>query len=286
MEIILSFDVDRTLVDRNETSHGIRDSIAKALHEAETSDLVGVVLNTGRDLAALREFDASLGIELDAFFLSGRGERLQGQVKAHHTSVLSMELIATASKASRVYGVPFLDIKTAQGVVQIVLREAEVSFGTQKPADWYQVTRPRVLDWNDNETLEIIEYLQPLRLEIPCKRSRLKTLQTMLAVSHSHSLEILPVHQDFSDRGLVHWAFLQVLSPIQSHNKGTALKAYVEKINPAATVVHFGDSDSQHNSDVLVAEALPGAKYVHVDWESGEKFKIEETIVGEIRRYL
>jgi HAD superfamily hydrolase (TIGR01484 family) len=54
MHTIMSFDVDRTLVDRNKSCHQLTPQVREALLQAAETPGVAVILNTGRDLGALR----------------------------------------------------------------------------------------------------------------------------------------------------------------------------------------------------------------------------------------
>ena len=71
MHTFMSFDVDRILVDRNRSCHQLTPQVREALLQVTETPGVAVILNTGRDLGALREFDMKFGKTLDAFFSLG-----------------------------------------------------------------------------------------------------------------------------------------------------------------------------------------------------------------------
>lgn len=286
MQTILSFDVDRTLVDRKKNSHTIAAPIRAAVLEAADTTDVRVVLNTGRDFGALKEIDFEFGRPLDAFFLSGRGERIDSKVSVNKDAVFGPEVISRLFDSAKEFGIPFLDVKIGDGVVNVTFSETRLPFGFQKPIDWFKNYRPIVLDGNCDSTLSQVSDSSPLRLEIPFKGQFLDELCASLALPGDTSIQLLPPHRDYlaaPDSEARDWEVLQIVSSVDRHNKGTSLRDFLRRLNTDARVVHFGDSSEHHNSDTRVSQVLPDTFYVHVDWESGPSSTVERQIVNVIR---
>ena len=98
----------------------------------------------------------------------------------------------------------------------------------------------------------------------------------------------LASHSDYTETppaGARGWEILQILSPIDSTNKGTALRDIIGKLGSDVRVVHFGDSSTDHNSDTVVGAELPSSIYVEIHWEDGVEVT-EELLVTNIKKYL
>lgn len=98
----------------------------------------------------------------------------------------------------------------------------------------------------------------------------------------------LASHSDYTETppaGARGWEILQIISPIDSTNKGTALRDIIGKLGSDVRVVHFGDSSTDHTSDTVVGAELPSSIYVEIHWEDGVEVT-EELLVTNIKKYL
>jgi hydroxymethylpyrimidine pyrophosphatase-like HAD family hydrolase len=283
--VLFSFDVDRTLVDRNRSVHSVSPSLRKEILLLNRNPNIAVVLNTGRDLIGLQEFDAELAAALDALYLSGRAIRRRGIVEVEPAAILPCELVEKTLKAAERLNMPFIDIKTSSGVLNIRIRDSSLPFGFQKPLNWYQRFRPHECDSADPQLFTIIEQQKPLRLEIPILESELDDFVNILELSNGFHSEAHPIHKEHlgAEHGskLKGWLALQVLSPFETHNKGTILKQYRDRYYPGTPLVHFGDSSSNHNNDEIVLKIVPECRYISVNWERGQETEAE--LVNSIR---
>jgi hypothetical protein len=289
MQTILSFDVDRTLIDRNRHTHSTSERIKKALLLADDAEHITVLLNTGRDLGALQEFDAEVGRPLDAFYLSGRCERIDSTIKVNEEAILPIDLVSILFEKAAKLGIPFLDLKSGTSVIKIQFIDSGLPFGFQKPLDWYRCYKPMIINASCPGALEEIESFMPLRLEVPIRLENLDSVREELSLRYSLDTQAILPHLDFLDaydsavRG---WGILQLVSPISKINKGTSLAEFVKRYDKNVRIVHFGDSDRDHNSDALVKKIIPHSEYINIEWKHGSESLIEEQIVTKIEEYL
>jgi hypothetical protein len=257
------------------------------LEAAETPG-IGVVLNTGRDLAALREFDLEVGRTLNALFLSGRGARIDGKITVNEDAIISSDIINRTIEAASLLELPFLDIKTGSETIHLVFNDRTPPFGFQKPLGWYNRYAPVMMNGVMSEAAELINQMKPLRLEVPFRSMQYEELCAELSLPSDLSMKRLSPHSDYMQeqsamaRG---WEILQLLSPINSTNKGTSLRDLIAKFNNEIRIIHFGDACADHNSDTVVGAVLPSSIYVEIRWESGAE-ATEELLVSSIKKYL
>lgn len=288
MQTILSFDIDRTLIDRNRHTHSITAPIREALLAAADSTHVAVVLNTGRDLGALREFDLEIGRVLDAFFLSGRGSRIRESLTVNKEAILPTDLLKLFCDGWARLNIPFLDIKTGTDVIKIEFEKTDLPFGLQKPQDWYRNYHPTVV--SANADIEgALANMMAIRLEVPILKKYADALLKDLNSKYSCDVKLMKPHSDFIrfyGPKINNWCILQVLSPIKNSNKGVALDNFKSKFAPNCKIIHFGDSANDHNSDTLVKQIIPNSEYVNVKWEPGLEAATEAKIIQKIREHL
>lgn len=270
LKTVLSFDVDRTLVDRRGEIHRPNSHLKKLLEQANSSPNLEVVLNTGRDLGALSEFDCELGITLNAIFMSGRGIRFQSMVRVIDTSVLDQSLIERAIHWGVRANCPFIDLKTEKEVFHIsIIEDHQLPFGFQKPVQWYKRYSPKLIEAEAPNLVNSLMRAKPIRLEIPVKRQEKRTLQQQLKIPADYSVETFSIHssQLIKQPELEDWCVLQVLTGTEKHNKATGLAAYLTLFPKPSRIIHFGDSNSRHNDDSVVQSVLPQSHFVRIDWD-------------------
>jgi hydroxymethylpyrimidine pyrophosphatase-like HAD family hydrolase len=282
--ILLSFDVDRTLVDRCTALHTVHPKLKGAICDLAAQDNVRVVLNTGRDHAALAEFDREWGGEFDAIYLSGRALRIAGKVTPIAEAVLGESVLNLLLVLASTHAVPFLDIKSALGVTQVKLCRSELHFGVQKPRDWLS---PAAVESIDFDSIEDLTSRLPLRIEFPLPKLVVNEVLSILTVVPSIDVSILDIHQQHraSDRSLEAWSFVQILSLKSKHNKATGLSQFIDNLPNLPRIVHFGDSLDGHNNDAVVSALLPDATFVPIDWKVQGIDQVLDSFIDEIRRY-
>lgn len=299
---VLSFDIDKTLVDPSYSLHAPAPALRDVLRLLAADRAYLPVLNTGRDLASLQAFDRALGIELPGIFLSGRGFRINGAVASASDAVLPEQLIARALELLQRGIVPYLDIKDSRGVTQVIQARmpSSLPFGIQKSEGWYQEFSPELCTLTTiPQTLKTLFERRPLRLEVPIdighaglaadQQRRLQQVRELLQTPANFYLRLMRTR---SAAAVVREQMVvaQVLTPLLHHNKGTGLKGLLERLDAVpADVVHFGDSDREHNSDTIVSHALPEAEVVTIVTHPHEQAgQVQLSALAEYlrRRYL
>lgn len=277
---VVSLDIDRTIVDRSKTSHEVDLELKKLLLLFKDKREFKVVLNTGRDLLALAEFDDCIGATFDAIFLSGRGARIDNQINIVEEAALPTNLIENLLRDLNEGAFPYIDIKDQRGVLCVTSRTVgnnKIPFGIQKPRNWYSKYLPENVEICDDSSVSIIMNRLPLRIEVPvysqnsnhplaiASRTKNRELAIRyLGIPPNYCIGFLPPHKDFGlYTSMIH--FLQILSPFEENNKASLLRSYCRMQEyPIKEIIHIGDSDRNHNSDLIVQQLLSSASFIKV----------------------
>jgi hydroxymethylpyrimidine pyrophosphatase-like HAD family hydrolase len=289
MLTVLSFDIDRTLVDRAYSNHAIEPGVSETLRQLSLRADILLVLNTGRDIAALKEFDECYGSTFDAICLSGRVLRYGSKVLTDEDAIVHLNCIKRAIELLKDGTSPYIDIKDSFGALKIVGGSKgdnpSLPFGSQKPPEWYKASKPEVITTAHTDFITEIMCRKPIRLEIPIvlddqSHPLCKAFETADKLEVFKLLELPenyyigfhsthPGHTTFAQR----FGFIQVLSPDHIHNKGSGLAKYLDLIDqPIGSIIHYGDSDSHHNDDSIVAAHVPKCQFVRVSSPSELRF--------------
>lgn len=277
---VISLDIDRTIVDRSKTSHEVDLELKKLLLLFKNKKEYKLVLNTGRDLLALAEFDNCIGVTFDAIFLSGRGSRINNQINIVKEAVLPTNLIEIILRDLNAGVFPYIDIKDQSGVLCVTsqtIGDHKIPFGVQKPRNWYSKHLPENIDLYPESNVSKIMDRLPLRIEVPVYLHNSKhplaiaskTKDRELAIEYlgipsNYCIGFLVPHKDFDSYTSI-IGFLQILSPFEDNNKSSLLRSYCRiQECPINKIIHIGDSDHDHNNDSIVQQKISSASFIKV----------------------
>ncbi|MBP9759152.1 HAD family phosphatase [Candidatus Dojkabacteria bacterium] len=298
-QLLLSIDIDKTLVDRKKSSHDFPKYIGEELSELIKNKHIVVFSNSGRDFDAVKPVQKNItGLE-NMIMLNGRAVKRNG-----NTTVKEAGIIPDSIK-NRIWElfindeIPFLDIKRSEGTLFIVKEKASVlnALGAQKPADWYPDGLPQIINMKeDNNAKDIYDEIRVLRFEVPFKDKNLvniineenneKLYSELInkVIESTEKIEIELVCSESKNTEFVNTlGFVRISVNDTVVNKGLALKEIAEElVIPENNVFHIGDSSGEKADDTVIKVVMPKSNFVVVGNADDEAKRLADVILKPV----
>lgn len=285
---LLSFDGDKTIVDRERGAHYMSDSVKAMFSTLSQDNRFIVSMNTGRDATNYRPLLEQTGHREPNVFVSGRVIHHQGKIYTHPQAVFSKELKAKLWDNFKRGIIPFLDVKHGKGNTFFVQggRGLNKYYGHHRPVDWFDDLEKELVDIDTVEgAREMFNSLDIVRVEIPLlyKDEPVEVLEAINQGEQEQVGEIAkerlniqsevdllfvpaPTNKTRGDDMRKEVGSIRVLVHDKYVNKGVGLQKLARMVGvPGANIVYFGDSAADKANDVIVKTILPRCTLIITD---------------------
>ena len=280
--LILSIDLDNTLVNRDKGANYIHPPTLKLLKELIRKRKLTFIANTGRDIIGFKSFVRDAIPAKNAILGSGSVIICGGRKKYLNKSTISKSVVKIMTKAVEKGLLPFVDIYYNSGRIIFYNNEGEQYcdlFYGQNPKEWFAGKMPPAYYINNiNKYLpdnifrlefSIFSKYKKLYTELINKDGKafvsfLKLLKTKAINNTRYSFNrkvfFVPKYE-----GKLIFARLEISDKFV--NKGLGLSAWFKDANIKAkdiNLIHIGDKDSGLINDALIKKEIPGSFVVMV----------------------
>ncbi|MFA7253491.1 MAG: HAD hydrolase family protein [Patescibacteria group bacterium] len=280
-KLLLSIDLDNTLVNRDKGANFVKKESLDLLKKIKELSDVKLLINTGRENYGYRSFASSLIDPKNAIIGSGSVIIHNGEYFLNDKSLIDKELVEKIIGLVNEGNLEFVDMAhfSDRSIISNPSFRDNALYLAQNPVEWFtQESRNEILLGGRSSTDKVY------RIEYPVYKDNNKEFFNALRDKHQNCIRFLskiigfPLDENrytlkrkahFCDqyKGKVLFARLEVSEQIV--NKGTGLHKWFEiegdnKIN----VLHIGDSDKGIVNDTIIKKEIPESLIVMV----GEKF--------------
>ncbi|MFA6392192.1 MAG: hypothetical protein WCW66_05630 [Patescibacteria group bacterium] len=297
-KIIISIDLDNTLVIRKKGSNYINPRIKKIIKILIKNRKINLVPNTGRDLVGFSAFqNGGLNIK-NGVFGSGSLIMNNGHIFFNQKSNINPFIIKLFIDAVSSGILPFIDLSHAGGRIIYYGHSADKYYNlffSQNPRDWchkkYSVIK-HVRDYDSKKLNKVF------RVEFPLIKSDSahEKLFNHISIKDSDSIKYLykllgtksgKIFEDYSLKNKKYFnnhyssediIFARFGKNFDFVNKGAGLKIWLKKSSimfQDCTIIHVGDKDVGLINDTLIKDDLPNALIVMV----GKKYNLDNPVV-------
>ncbi len=284
--LLLSFDCDRTIIDRNKSSHHINIEIINLFAQLQAHPQLIPIINTGRDLTNYQPIQRQLKGDMPCIFLSGRVIKQKMNIETAAQALLPLSFKEKVWEYFYRGSIPFIEVKYEQGLLFFTYcdRQVEDLLAHHRPADWYKNLEKPIIDVKEKDlSKDIFMNLPIVRMEIPflkrnClliyqliyQKKQLELEQNLIEFFHldqDHPLLFVPVHTAaFKEKEGKEIGSVRVMVKNEHINKGIGLKNLAHKMEIAeANIICFGDSSGETAGDQIIKTHLPQATLLITD---------------------
>lgn len=291
-KIVLSLDLDNTLVIRDKGANYINPKIKSLLLELIKEHKAIALPNTGRELIGFTAFQKQALLLKNGVLGSGSIVVYNGHKYFDRKSLISKKILLSLCSLVEKGVVPFIDMSGMFGRKIFyhprALETADLFF-SQNPQEWFSKLPP---------TLPISKFNTKIlntvfRVEFPTSSENTdlfaglsdKKIGGMSALSSLAGIKISDLGNYsiknklfFNERYINSYVFARFEKKPTFINKSIGLKNWLKKSGLARKglfIVHIGDKDSGLINDTLIKEAVPAAKIVMV----GQKCQLGNPLV-------
>lgn len=289
--LILSLDLDNTLVNRDLGSNWVYPPTIELLKKIKDQNNIRLLVNTGRELIGYSSF-CSQALDINNAILgSGSITVINGKAKFNSEGEIERDIINSFLTAVRQGIVPFVDFSHFQGRTLYFSKDVTEKGGlnglfySQNPRDWFGSELPTRRDI-ENET-DFPE--QIFRIEFPISNKQ-KIIYEKITSKSSEAIqclaEMLGIDSSVKDKYLLkrkaffndnfkgNYTFGRLERNSEFVNKGIGLVRWLEQSKLPITdvsIIHIGDRDSGIIDDTLVKRHISDAFMIMV----GDKNKAD-----------
>lgn len=306
-QLLLSFDVDKTIVDRSRGAHFMSKAVKTMFQKLMESKHFIITMNTGRDAANYLPIQDQTNHKEPNIFVSGRVIRHQGKTHTDPQAVFSNVLKNNLWDQFIKGAIPFLDVKHSNGNTFFVKgsRGLERYYGHHRPIDWFDELQFDIIDADIEKTAqEKFDNLIVVRVEMPLLYKN-EPIEVLHAINKEDSrkaqriaeerlniennLDLLfvpaPVHSTRGEEMKTEIGSIRIVMHNKYVNKGTGLKYLAELLNiPEQNIICFGDSAGNKANDAIIKKVLPKATLIITDNGEQEAKEFADFIVEPVEK--
>jgi hydroxymethylpyrimidine pyrophosphatase-like HAD family hydrolase len=287
-KLLLSIDLDNSLVNRDKGANFVKEESLDLLKEIKQLSNVKLLINTGRENFGYRSFASNLFDPKNAIIGSGSVIIHNGEYFIDEKSLIDKELVEKVIGLVDQGNLGFVDMAhfSDRSIISSPGFRDNALYLAQNPDDWFtQESRNEILAGNRLSIEKVY------RIEFPIYKEKDEEFFNALKDKHRNCLSFLskiidlPLDENkftlkrkahFCDKykGKVLFARLEVSEEIV--NKGTGLHKWFEiDGDNKISVLHIGDSDKGIVNDTIIKKEIPDSTIVMV----GEKFDKNNPLV-------
>ena len=290
--LLLSFDGDKTTVDRNRGAHYMSGTVRAMFKKLSLDKRFIVSMNTGRDATNYLPLQKQTGHSEPNIFVAGRVIRHQGKIYTHPQAVFPKLCKEVLWKQFTQGIIPFLDIEHGKGNTFFVQgsRKLQKYYGHHRPVDWFNELDIEVVDTDVvKNARKLFDELDIVRAEIPVfyKDEPVEVLEAINQEEQGRVTEIArsklgvqgkvdllfvpaPTNKTRGEKMRKEIGSIRMLIHDKYVNKGVGLKNLAKMVGvPDQNIVYFGDSAADKSNDAIVKTVLPACTLIITS--SGEK---------------
>jgi hydroxymethylpyrimidine pyrophosphatase-like HAD family hydrolase len=289
-DIVLSMDLDNTLVNRSKGDNYIPPNTLKLIKLLQSKNNFYLIPNTGRDIVGFNAFIKETTNFQDAILGSGGLMKVNNKYIFNNDSAIVLEIIQLFVDAVKNNILPFVDFTHKDGRLLIYNDnglELKDLFFSQNPRSWFgkelPLIVPVILFKEKIENIYRIEFPvlsihQTLFEELVNKRengigylAKILGIEAKKINNYTIKRKVF-FNNNYKDKLI----FGRFEKNTNTFNKGQCLKTLLhEKHLDDANVIHVGDQDYGVINDTLVKKELPQARLVMV----GERCQKNNSLV-------
>jgi len=287
-KIILSLDLDNTLVNRSMGSNYVDKRILDVLYALLKKNVI-ILPNTGRDLVGFSAFQRDALNLNNAVLGSGSVILVDGKKFFNKKSEIDHKLIKYLFDSVFKKNIDFIDLSSYSGrdLIFGTKKHRELYF-SQNPRDWFDKKLPTIHNVNQvNET----KFRRVFRVEFPVFKNDNKILYRHLINKSNKAINIFSdfvgrkLENDYAIKRKLYFSnsmqgevlFARLEKNTNYVNKSAGLRNWLtkKKLYRGIFVVHVGDKDSGLINDTIIKQELPSALVVMV----GNKCRLDNPLV-------
>lgn len=279
--IIISIDLDNTLIIRKKGSNYINKELKKILINLHHKKVI-VIPNTGRDIIGFKSFQKSINYK-NAVLYSGGLLLHKNKKILNKKSVIEKEIIKKFINATKNNTLPFIDVYKNDGRILLYNKKSQCYknlFFTQTPTDWFLGKLPIQKDVNKINCAMLknvmrIEFpifnipgkkilFKKIKNKIPCENDLQNIIKINKNYLKNYSIKKKAFfNKEYSTENILFARFEKSNKII---NKGIGLKKILEKmqLDNKKIILHIGDKDSGLINDTLVKKEIPAVKIIMI----------------------
>lgn len=286
MKHILSFDIDRTLIDRNEFDpRFLNKKMLSFLEEISQNENIDIIFNSGRHL---QQFPVNIDNikTLAKFGLSGRlsfsHKHIPNNLIVDSSSVFNQITIDHINTLMQEDTIFLIDYKTDSSNKFLLSDLKNIKYSAHhRPLNWYG---DNFIEFNTSKWQPtILNQEKIFKVELAFTAKNLYDSQIIFeSIKNSFPQDNLSfsLAKSSGDKDLNSIFSVRIVKNKSGINKGIALKQFLDKyLYDYKSLIHFGDGDlSKDNDDYVTKQVMPESKLVILSNSKADNTEIQDLV--------
>lgn len=305
--IIISMDLDNTLIIRDKGSNYVNKNTKALLEKLIKEFDVALVPNTGREIIGFSSFKKDVFYVKNAILSSGSLIINEDKLFVDKNGLIEKNIVYIFLEAVKNNVIPFIDISDISGRKIFYNKDGllyKKLFFSQNPKEWFYGKLPPSLLI---DCFENYDFNNVFRIELPILSNKYKKLHNRLIQKLEYNIEELSEILSVETNILINYNLKRkvffcddytrdevIFSRFEKNakfvNKGTGLKKWLEIANintEDSFIIHVGDQDSGLINDTIIKSSVPSASLVMVgDKCSLNKPEVDLYLRGDVENNL
>jgi hydroxymethylpyrimidine pyrophosphatase-like HAD family hydrolase len=281
-KLLLSTDLDDTLIIRKKGDNYVSEQTKRLLEDLHKHPDIYLVPNTGRELVGFASFQKQVINLQNGILGSGAILLCDGKKIFNKETQIPSDTVRLFIEAIQNDIIPFVDFSHSEGRLIVANKQAQKNLHdlmfSQTPDSWFDGKMPPIISPEafQNSSLEVFRIEFPVNKvhemlfdELSKKSPHAFTEFTKLLgvnpkMEIGYSLKRKAYFKEVYKKDLV---FARFEKSLETMNKGIGIKLWMEHMNidPKDTsIIHIGDQDSGIVNDAIIKQELPEAQLIMV----------------------